>query len=197
MARNTLITLFLFFPLFASADFKSYDWNDDMSDTKTVERYTTSYKDRFGFRCDITPKNKEFMITFNSDDSIATPNSAVQVKIRIDKGKVHDLKGRTYNNSYKSGVIKIIPSELLHEIKKGSELLLNIYSYRQLKVQKKFSLAGSSKALNETAGTCGVFSEYSKEIMSKIKALENERDKKISKIQKEYAKKIVKVKTGG
>ena len=106
MFHKILVILFAISPLSAFAEFKSNDWNDEMSDTKTIERYVRASTDRFGFRCDIDAKGKDFMLTFASDDSIATPNSTVEIKIRIDKGEVHNLKGKLYSNSYKSGLIR-------------------------------------------------------------------------------------------
>jgi hypothetical protein len=194
MVRKLLITLTTLFPLSVLADFKSNDWSNEMLDTKFINRYTTaSTTDRFGFRCYIEAKEKDFMFTFASN-SYATPSSTVEIKIRIDKGKVYNLKGTIYSNSFNSGMIRTFPDELLHEIKKGSELLITIYGYRELEVQRKFSLKGSASAIKDTAGACGVFSDYSEEIMGQVKSLEKERDKKIKQIQTIYAKKISDIK---
>lgn len=185
------LTLLMSFPLYA--DFYSNDWSDDMSDTKVIERYTSIYKgfdNRFGFRCDISPNEKDFMLTFNSRNSIATPNSSVQVKVRVDKGKVYDLEGRLYSNSYKSGTIKDYPDELLDEIKNGEKILINIYSYRELEFQNSFSLKGSLEAVSETAGPCEHLLKLSDSDLNEIKKLEVERDKEILKIKSEYDSKI-------
>lgn len=193
MKKILTITLLSLISFSSLADFTSYNWKDDMTDTQSIEKYKSGSiysSNKFGFRCDISPNKKDFMLTFEGKDSIATPNSSVQIKVRIDKGKVYDLEGRLYSNSYKSGLIRNYPDEFLNEIKTGEEMLVNIYSYNELELRESFSLKGSLKAVDETTGPCEVLTKYSDSVLNKIKKLEIERDKKISEIKTEYKKKI-------
>lgn len=192
-----IILLLVFISFHSFAEFKENEWSNDMSDTKVIERYSTGnyIGEKFGFRCDIEKDHeKDFMLTFASKDSIATPNSSVDVKLRVDQGKVHELNGRLYNNSYKSGIVKNVTNDLLDDLRNGTEVIIHVYSYRKLAFQAKFSLKGSANALNETAGKCGINSQLNNDQVNKIKLLELERDKKIADIQNEYQQLISAVK---
>lgn len=185
----TLMLTSLAIPSFAQ--FQSNSWNDEMSDTKTIERYTKNRSGSFGFRCDLTKgQDPDFMFTFGSDDSLATPNAFVDVRFRVDKGDIFELKGRTYNNSYRSGVIRSSDKKLLTELQKGNNLLVEIRKYNEVKFKTKFSLSGSAIALKETAGTCGALSTLTAEQHKQIRDLERLRDAEINRIKFEYNTKI-------
>lgn len=197
MIRKIIITSLILTSFSSFAEFKQNDWSDEMNDITVVERYSynNSYSgSKFGFRCDTKVDEKDFMLTFKSHDTVATPNSVVDLKIRVDKGSVHSIKGRMYNNSYDSGLSRDFTDELLSEIRNGDKLLLNIYSHNRLEAKLNFSLKGSAKALHETYGACNDEPQYSSEVMAKIKSLENERDRKISQIKSDYELQIAEVK---
>lgn len=147
--------------IFPYARFLTKNWQDKMTDTKIYEQYTRNNSegrdfdyDHFGYRCSIKGVDKIFLLTFSAYKHIATPNSDLEIMLRIDGGKVHHIKGRTFNNSYKAGVM--VPNiSLIDDLKTGKILLMNIYVYDELKLGTEFSLNGSSDALESTAGICG------------------------------------------
>ncbi|KJG54234.1 hypothetical protein UA38_22285 [Photobacterium kishitanii] len=110
--------------------------------------------------------------------------------MRVDDGEVYNLKGKTYSNSYKGGVIRDIPEQLLNNIKNGNKLLVNIYVYNQLKMNQSFSLSGSSKALQLTADKCDLEVKNNPELEQKIKEIERKRDKEIKEITSKYTNEI-------
>ena len=110
--------------------------------------------------------------------------------MRVDSGEVYSLKGRTYSNSYKSGLIRNIPDGLLKEIKAGNKLLVNIYVYSQLKFNHSFSLNGSTNALKDTAGKCDYLVSSNPKLEKEIKKLEAQRDKEIRNITAKYSREI-------
>jgi hypothetical protein len=179
------------------AAFKANNWSDDMNDVKIYEQYTSSNGSSIGFRCDIKKgKKKDFMMTFDSRDNVATPsNSKIKIKMRVDSGEVFHLKGRTYSNSYKSGMMQDIPEKLLKSIKQGNKLLVNIYVYDRLELNQNFSLSGSSKALSMTADKCDFMVSSNPELEQSITKLESQRDVEIQKITQKYAAKIKKLKS--
>ncbi|EGQ9921460.1 TPA: hypothetical protein JG855_004584 [Vibrio parahaemolyticus] len=176
----------------ASAAFKSNNWSDEMNDVKVYEQYTSNRGSSIGFRCDVQKgKHKDFMLTFASKENVATPsNGRVEIKMRVDDGEVYNLKGKTYSNSYKSGVIRNIPESLLNSIRSGNKLLVNIHVYNQLKMNQSFSLSGSAKALQQTADRCDFVVKSNPELERKIKEIERKRDKEIKEITSKYAKEI-------
>ncbi len=181
-------------PVFAS--FKANNWGDEMTNTKVYEQYTTNRGSSIGFRCDIQDgKNKDFMMTFNSRDNVATPsNGKIKIQMKVDSGKVYNLTGKTYNNSYKGGVIYNISEDLLNEVKLGNKLLVKIFVYNQLKLNQSFSLSGSSRALQQTASKCDYLLSSNPEMVIKIRQLEKQRDQEIKKITQKYNAEINKIK---
>ncbi len=194
-----LLPLSAYFASFvAIAEFKKNEWEDEMNDQKVIELYTNglSYSyNRFGFRCDLGKNgSSDFMLTFYSVNHVSTPNGKVTLKMRIDDGEPFKLNGRTYTNSYKSGIVRTDDLSLIEKLKSGNQVLIEFYSYNQLKQKGKFSLKGSSAALAETAGLCGLSSNLSGETVKRIKELERERDKKIDALRAEYEAKIKAIK---
>ncbi|MCK6263949.1 hypothetical protein KP803_11775 [Vibrio sp. ZSDE26] len=175
-----------------SAAFKSNNWSDEMNDVKVYEQYTSNRGSSIGFRCDVQKgKYKDFMLTFASKENVATPsNGRVAIKMRVDDGEVYNLKGKTFSNSYKSGVIKSFPESLLNSIRSGNKLLVNIHVYNQLKMNQSFSLSGSAKALKETADRCDFVVNSNPDLDRKIKEIERKRDKEIKEITSKYENEI-------
>ncbi|KJG56383.1 hypothetical protein UA42_22470 [Photobacterium kishitanii] len=193
MKKNLVVLILaLLVPQSALAAFKSNNWSDEMNDVKVYEQYTSNHGSSIGFRCDVEKgKNKDLILTFESKESIATPsNDKVEIKMRVDDGEVYNLKGKTYSNSYKGGVIRDIPEQLLNNIKNGNKLLVNIYVYNQLKMNQSFSLSGSSKALQLTADKCDLEVKNNPELEQKIKEIERKRDKEIKEITSKYTNEI-------
>ena len=180
----------------ALAEFKSNNWTDEMNDIKVYEQYTYNRGSSIGFRCDVQKgKIKDFMLTFASEENVATPsNGSVEIKMRVDDGDVYNLQGRTYSNSYKSGLIRNIPDSLLNSIRSGNKLLVNIYVYNQLKMNQSFSLSGSAIALQQTADRCDFMVKSNPELEQKIKDIERKRDSEIREITSKYSKKIQEIK---
>ncbi|MDV7105504.1 hypothetical protein R3X26_13920 [Vibrio sp. TH_r3] len=176
----------------ALAAFKSNNWIDEMNDIKVYEQYTSNRGNSIGFRCDVQKgKHKDLMLTFASKKNVATPsNGKVEIEMRVDDGKVYNLRGKTYSNSYKSGVIGNIPESLLNSIRSGNKLLVNIYVYNQLKMKQSFSLSGSAKALQQTADRCDFVVNSNPELELKIKEIQRKRDEEIQEITSKYAKEI-------
>jgi hypothetical protein len=176
----------------ASAAFKPNNWSDEMNDVKTYEQYTSNSGNSIGFRCDVkNGKHKDFMLTFASNKNIATPNNdRVEIKMRVDDGEVYNLRGTTFSNSYKSGLIRNIPESLLNNIRIGNKMLVHIHVYNELKMNQSFSLSGSAKALQKTADRCDFVVKNNPEIERKIKEIERKRDKEIKEITSKYATKI-------
>ncbi|MBL4763970.1 MAG: hypothetical protein JKX67_01610 [Colwellia sp.] len=163
---------------YSTSNFRGNNWHDAMTDTSTTEQRVYFGADKYlGFRCDVSPTQKEFFLTFGSGDAIATPNNSnVKLKIRVDSGKVYEVKGRMYSNSYRSGTIKDFPKELLTEIKSGTRLLVNIYSYKELKERVFFFLTGS-EVISEVQKACGITSNATKLVGHDEKEFEMEKAK--------------------
>jgi hypothetical protein len=89
-------------------------------------------------------------LIFGSDESIATPSSSkVTLKIRVDSGKVYEVKSQMFSNSYKAGSIKKFPKELIAEIK-----------------------TGSNAAVSQVQKACGITSKVAKPISLDEKAIQ-------------------------
>jgi hypothetical protein len=170
-------------PSVLASDFRDASWKDAMNDTSsTVQKLysNTKYyqssdpKDYLGFRCDVSPTGKDFFLIFGSDESISTPsNSRVTLKIRVDSGGGYEVNAKMFSNSYRSGTIKEFPNELISEIKTGSKLLVNIYSYKtKLVDQQTFHLAGSNAAVSQVQKACGITSIAAKPISVDEKAIQ-------------------------
>ncbi|PSV37776.1 hypothetical protein [Photobacterium sp. GB-210] len=190
--KLVVLILALLVPQSALAEFKSKNWTDEMNDVKVYEQYTSFWGSSIGFRCNVIKgKKKDFLLTFDSKETIATPsNPNIEIKMRVDDGEVYSLKGMTYSNSYNSGVISDIPEQLLNNMKSGNKLLVHIYVYNTQKLDTTFSLSGSSKALQLIADKCDLEVKNNPELEQKIKEIEQKRDKEIKEITNKYAKEI-------
>lgn len=170
-------------PSVLASGFRDHSWVDEMSDTSSTVQKVTSIPEDYlglypleeflGFRCDSSTTGKDFFLTFGSYESIATPSSPnVTLKYRVDSGKVYEVKAQMFSNSYKSGSVREFPQELISEIKAGSKLLVNIYSYKTtLEDRQTFNLAGSDAAVSTVQKACGITSEVAKSISIDEKAI--------------------------
>ncbi len=186
----------------SNAAFQTNNWQDEMSDTKIYSKYTSvkssGYKNYqyFGFECRIidgTPSGK-VQLQFNGDAAVATPNSAVQIDLRVDKGRVYKIQGNTYSNSYRAGYMRDIPEELYSELKAGSKLHMKIYSGRELEVSETFSLSGSTAALNYVSDKCGLALGQSDKLVAQKKEINDYYDNEIAKLNAERKSKLAALK---
>jgi WD40 repeat protein len=186
----------------AYAGFKSNDWVDEMNDTKVYSKYTrvktSGYKNyqTLGFECRIEngKKTGRMSIEFDGSESIATPNSSIDFRIRVDKGEVYRLKGRMYSNSYRGGLVKVVPDELYSELKSGSKAFIEIWDSRELEVRQSFSLSGSTKAINYISSKCGLSVGLSDEVLSKRNEINDKYDKMIKDIERKREKELSQIK---
>jgi hypothetical protein len=170
------------------AAFRSNDWTDEMTDTKIYSQMTHTKIGRdyqyVGFECRVKGgKPDDIIIAFDGDDAIATPSSRVLLQMRVDKGKVYELNGYTYNNSYRGGTAGNVPPSLLDEIKAGNKLHLKIMHGRETEVMATFSLSGSTAALNKMEKNCGVAIGESPEMIAKKKEINSKYDKLIRDLE--------------
>lgn len=183
-------------PFNSLAAFQKSESFDAMYNKNVYQRYTQRGENSLGFRCDSDTYTRDMYITFGGN-YIASPNSDVSVRIKIDGGQIYNLKGRTYTSSNNGGAISDYPKELLYEIKQGQTAHLEVYSYDMRKIKTSFNLSGSSNAVNDVSSRCDVtfqadpYKNYNEEIMR----LQRERDHKIYQLEQEYAKKIAEVRS--
>ena len=185
-----------------NAAFKTNNWQDEMSDTKIYTKYTSvkssGYNNYqyFGFECRIVDGNStgRVQLQFDGSEAVGTPNSDVQISMRVDKGKVYELVGRTYSNSYRGGYIRIVPASLYSELKAGSKLHMKLYNGRRLEVSETFSLAGSTSAINFVSNKCGLVVGESDELVAKKKEINDFYDNEISKLNAERKSKLAALK---
>ncbi|MBY8299425.1 hypothetical protein KW538_11020 [Vibrio fluvialis] len=176
------------------ASFDKAENFDAMYNKNVYQRYTQKGQNTFGFRCDSDTYTRDMYITFGGN-YIASPNSEVSVRIKIDSGQIYNLKGRTYTSSNDGGAISDYPKEILYEIKQGHTAYLEVYSYDMRRIKTSFNLSGSSNAVNDVSSRCDVtfqadpYKNYNEEIMR----LQRERDHKVYQLEQEYAKKIAEV----
>ncbi|WP_305846006.1 hypothetical protein [Photobacterium kishitanii] len=161
-----------------------------MTYTKTGSDYQY-----IGFECRVTDgKPDDIIIAFDGDDVVATPSSKVLLKMRVDKGKVYELNGYTYNNSYRGGTARDLPPSLLDEIKTGNKLHLRIIRGRETEVMETFSLSGSTAALNKMERNSGVTAGEPSEMVAKKKEINTKYDNLISELEKKRQAEIQAVK---
>lgn len=186
----------------ASASFRTNNWQDEISDTKVYTKYTSvkssgydNYQ-YFGFECRIVDGKSTGIVSlqFDGSEAVGTPNSEVQIAMRVDKGEVYDLVGRTYNNSYRSGYIRTVPASLYSELKTGSKLHMKLYNGRRLEVSETFSLAGSTSAINFVSNKCGLVVGESDDLVAKKKEINEFYDNEIAKLNVERKSKLAALK---
>ncbi|EKO3969476.1 hypothetical protein EF707_09530 [Vibrio fluvialis] len=181
-------------PLSSLGAFQKSESFDAMYNKNVYQRYTQKGENSLGFRCDSDTYTRDMYITFGGN-YIASPNSDVSVRIKIDGGQIYNLKGKIYTSSNNGGAISNFPKELLYSIKQGQTAHLEVYSYDMRKIKTSFNLSGSSNAVNDVSSRCDVtfqadpYKNYNEEIMR----LQRERDHKIYQLEQEYAKKIAEV----
>ncbi|MGF1681945.1 cell envelope integrity protein TolA [Photobacterium minamisatsumaniensis] len=146
----------------ANASFKNKDWSDDMEDIHIYHSYTSKsygYGDyvNFGIECRIHEGDSKGKVglSFYDSGAIATPNSSVRLRVRVDKNTVYNLEGFMYSNSYRGGLVnRNIPEKLWVEMKLGSSINLEVYNHNELKTKEKLSLNGSAKAIERISSKC-------------------------------------------
>lgn len=187
------IALIMAFPV-QSAFYATSDV-DGINDKQRYLQRTFSDDAQFGFRCDSTRYNRDIFIVFGNTQNgsfIASTNDQIQVKLRVDRGKVHDLNAVMSNSNTKFVFIPNPQKSLMNELKKGSNVHLRAFHHGSHVYEHKFDLSGSSRAIDEVSSRCDVvyqidsFSNLNREIMQ----LQRERDSKIRSIEREYSQRI-------
>lgn len=176
----------------ANASFNESMRFDNMNNKQVYERTSYAYGNSLGFRCDSGRYEKEFFVTFSGKDVIAAPNENVDFKIKIDNGRVYNLKGNMFTSSYKGGAIRNVDKRILYELKQGTTAYVQVHVYGTRKMNTTFNLSGSNKAINDVSSRCDI--QYQADnyvnINREIKRLQRERDREIHRIDAEYARKI-------
>lgn len=178
------------------AAFKNAVWTDEMDNTviHTTKTYTKVGRDNqyIGFECRVKEgkSSSDIRLTFGGDESIATPNSNVDLRLKVDKGEIYGLKGKTYSNSYRAGVVFDVPNTLFTEIMQGNKLHTEIGNYGRIDVIATFNLSGSTSALKHMMNKCGVVVGESDELVLAKQKINQEYDKKIDAINAEREKKL-------
>ncbi len=181
------------------AAFTPNNWTDEMTDTKVFSEYTSvktsGYRNHqtFGWECRLrngSPQADSIELMYGGSESVATPNSVVKIQVRVDDGKVYNLNGKNYNNSYRSGLIRAVPDELYSELMSGNKMHLKISNHGQNRVMETLSLSGSTASLNRMQKNCGVSIGESPEVTAAKKAINAEYDARIEKLEAERKAKL-------
>jgi len=193
--KTTLLSIALLMAFPVHSAFYPTSDVDGISDKQRYLQRTFSGDAQFGFRCDSSRYDREMYIVFGNTQNgefIASTNARLEVKLRVDRGKVHDLNAVMSNSNTKFVFIPNPHKSLMNELKKGSNVHLRAF-YRGTHVYEyQFSLSGSSRAIDEVSSRCDVvyqtdsFSSLNREIMQ----LQRERDSKIRSIEREYSQRI-------
>ncbi|MDN3699250.1 hypothetical protein QWY97_18150 [Vibrio cortegadensis] len=165
---------------------------DNMNNKQVYERTTYAHGNSLGFRCDSGRYDKDLFLTFSGKDNIATPNQSVDFRIKIDNGRVYNLKGNMFTSSYKGGAIRNVDKRILYELKQGTTAYVQVHVFGRREMNTSFNLSGSNKAINDVSSRCDI--QYQADnyvnINREIKRLQRERDREIHRIDAEYARKI-------
>jgi len=193
--KTTLLSIALLMAFPVHSAFYPTSDVDGISDKQRYLQRTFSGDAQFGFRCDSTRYNREMYIVFGNTQNgsfISGTNDRLQVKLRVDRGKVHTLNAVMSNSNNKFVFIPDPQKSLMTELKKGSYVHLRAFNRGSHVYEHKFNLSGSSRAIDEVSSRCDMvyqtdsFSSLNREIMQ----LQKERDSKIRNIEREYSQRI-------
>ncbi|MEZ8842273.1 hypothetical protein AB6E06_07345 [Vibrio splendidus] len=171
---------------------------DGISDKQRYLQRTYSGDAQFGFRCDTTKRTKKMYVVFGNTDSgryIAATNSKLDVKLRVDRGKVYTLNAVMSNSSNKFVFIPKPSKSLMNELKVGNQVHVRAHHRGTQAYEHVFSLSGSSHAIDEVSSRCDAiyqndsYSRLNREIMQ----LKKERDLEIRNIERKYSQKIAEI----
>ncbi|MCG9690809.1 hypothetical protein L1D55_03275 [Vibrio sp. Isolate22] len=198
MKNSMLLSLILMTSVSVHAKFFPSSYVDPISDKQVYVQKTYSDNAQFGFRCDSARRSNEMYVVFGNKDTgsyIAGANSKLNVKLRVDRGKVHSLEAVMSNSNSKFVFIQKPSKGLMKELKAGSNVHLRAFKYGSKVYEHAFNLSGSSRAIDEVSSRCDLiyqsdsYSLLNREIMQ----LKRERDIEIRRIEREYSKKIAEV----
>ncbi|WP_104399080.1 hypothetical protein [Vibrio penaeicida] len=71
-------------------------------------RYRSDFDHTFGVRCDVDKSGEQnFMIKFNGKSALATPNTRVNLAIKIDENAPIYFDAKLFSNSYRAGFVRM------------------------------------------------------------------------------------------
>ncbi|MEZ9637383.1 hypothetical protein AB4252_07350 [Vibrio cyclitrophicus] len=196
--KNVIISIILLTCAPVQAKFFPTSDVDGINDKQRYLQRTYSGDAQFGFRCDTTKLSKTMYVVFGNTGSghyIAAPNSKLDVKLRVDGGKVYTLNAVMSNSSNRFVFIPKPSKSLLNELKAGNQVHVRAHHRGTQAYEHVFSLSGSSKAIDEVSSRCDVlykndsYSRLNREIMQ----LKRERDMEIRNIERIYSQKIAEI----
>tara|TARA_B100001540_G_C15785083_1_gene632860 strand:+ start:1362 stop:2036 length:675 start_codon:yes stop_codon:yes gene_type:complete len=161
--------------------------------------FRSNFDYMLGVRCDVSPNgSKDFMLTFGVSQALSTPNSSVNVLLKVDENSPIRFTGKLFSDSYTAGFVRITPSntqvvrKYISQAISGTKVKVRVHNDRKSEIEDyAVLLAGFTKHTAAALKACEISAAESEmntqdqarleEIEAEVSRLEREKQNILSK----------------
>ncbi|MEQ6344001.1 hypothetical protein [Vibrio cyclitrophicus] len=158
------MVLVLISPL-VSAKWLNTDNTDEITGKRTVSSFSYRYQqdESVGVRCDVSGSSTDVLLTFDVDKALGTPNTEIDMFVKVDDNQPIQFRGRLYSNSYRSGFVRLNSqtdskiNKLLTQMIAGNKAFVKVQNDRRSEiVDYSVSLSGFTASSKKVISTCSL-----------------------------------------